>query len=152
MGFVFDPRRGVLDDRLRLPALQGELVAVHGAVAADRAWLWLTLSRAGRLSTVALVLGAGPRGATLLAHQVFSPEQPQPPWLAGVGGACAVGSHLFVPTDLGVVRLELDGGELVSTRTFPETAPWLCAGDRLVPGPSALDVLRRHDALRLFLS
>lgn len=149
VGFVFDPRRGVLDDRLRLPPLPGEVVLVHGAAAADRVWLFFLLAHRGKLELRALVLGAG---GILLAHQQLGPDDPATPWHAGLGGACAIGPYLFVPTDAGVVRLELDAGGLALTRTFPETAPWVCAGDRLAPGPGALDVLRADSAHRLHLS
>lgn len=149
VGFVFDPRRGLLDDRLRLPPLPGEVVSVHGAAAADRVWMFFLLAHGGRLTLRALVLGAG---GSLLAHQLLGPDDPATPWHAGLGGACAIGPYLFVPTDAGVVRLELDAGALTLTRTFPETAPWVCAGDRLVPGPGALDVLRADSAHRLHLS
>lgn len=157
VGFVFDPRRGVLDDRLRLPPLPGELVAAHAALGGERAWLWITLAQRGRLTTTAIVLDAGAR---LLACAVdldaADPNDPSSalaaPWLAGIAGACAAGPYLFVPTDAGLVRLECDAGKLVVTRTFPETAPLVCAADRLALGPASIDVLRRDDALRLSLA
>lgn len=148
VGFVFDPRRGVLDDRLRLPPLLGELVAAHATLSAERAWLWITLARHGRLTTTAIVFDR--RGQLLAALAPLDPADS--PWLAGVAGACAAGDALFVPSDAGIVRVELDGDRLTTTRTFPETAPFVCAADRLALGPGALDVLRRDDALRLFLS
>jgi tRNA A-37 threonylcarbamoyl transferase component Bud32 len=160
VGFVFDPRRGVLDDRLRLPPLRGELVAAHATLTDERAWLWITLAHRGRLTTTAVVVDR--RGAVLAL--VAELEASDVPWLAGISGACAAGPYLFVPTDGGLVRLELTPAPAASpasaasgltiTRTFPETAPLVCAADRLAlaPGGGALDVLRAGDALRLTLS
>lgn len=154
VGFVFDPRRWLLDDRLRLPPLRGELVAAHATFTDERAWLWITLAQRGRLTTTAIVVDR--RGDVLAVAPDL--DVLELPWLAGVGGACAAGPYLFVPTDGGLVRLEISRtpapSPLTVTRTFSETAPLVCAADRLAlaPGGGALDVLRASDAVRLTLS
>ena len=50
VGFVFRPDRGVLDDRVALPKLRGQLVAAHATIGDDRAWLWLTCADAAASS------------------------------------------------------------------------------------------------------
>jgi hypothetical protein len=144
VGFVFRPERGPLDDRLPL-AIRGELVAAHATLGDDRAWLWLTSADAGRITTTCVVIGSDARALATVALADAA-------WLAGVPGACAAGPHLFVPTDDGVARIELDAGRLVQTRTFAETAPLICAGDRLALHPTGLDAVRRHDAIRMHLT
>ncbi len=143
-GFVFRPDRGRLDDSLAMPRLRGQLVAAYATLAADRAYLWLTLAEAGRLATTALVVDAH-------AH-VLACEMLDAPWAAGVAGACASGAHLFVPTDDGIVRVEVVNGALVQTRSFPETAPLVTAADRLLLHATGLDVVRARDAIRLQLT
>jgi hypothetical protein len=145
VGFVFRPDRGVLDDRVALPPIRGQLVAAHATIGDDRAWLWLTLAEAGRLATTCVVIGAD---ASVLATETIA----EVPWLAGVAGACAAGPHLFVPTDDGVARIEIVQGVIAQTRTFAETAPLVAAGDRLALHPTGLDAIRRHDAIRLHLT
>jgi hypothetical protein len=147
VGFVFRPDRGPLDDRVALPRLRGQLVSAHATIGDDRAWLWLTMLDApsGRLVTTCVVVG---EGAAVLAAETLADA----PWLAGIAGACPAGPHLFVPTDDGVVRVELTGGAIVQTRTFAETAPLVGAGDRLALTPGGLDVVRRRDALRMQLT
>jgi hypothetical protein len=148
VGFVFRPDRGVLDDRVALPKLRGQLVASHAVIGDDRAWLFLTCAEpagAGtRLVTTCIVIGAD---ASVLAGQPL----PDATWLAGIGGACAAGSHLFVPTDDGVARVEIVQGTITATRLFAETAPLVTAGDVLALSPGGLDVLRRRDAIRMQL-
>ena len=145
VGFVFRPDRGVLDDRVALPRIGGQLVAAHATLGDDRAWLWLTSAEAGRLTTTCVVIGAG---ASVLAAEPLADA----PWLAGITGACAAGPHLFVPTDDGVARVEIVQGAIAHTRTFAETAPLVAAGDRLALHPTGLDALRRHDAIRMHLT
>ena len=145
VGFVFRPDAGVLDDRVALPKLRGQLVAASAACGDDRAWLTLTMADAGRLTTHVIVIDGG---GTVLA--AVTPTDV--PWLAGLPGAVAAGPHLFVPTDAGVARLEITSGDLAQTRVFAETAALVSAGDRLALHPGGLDVMRRRDALRLHLS
>jgi len=141
VGFVFRPERGVLDDRVALPKLRGRLVDAFATIAEDRAWLWLVATDA----TTCVVIGGD--GRTLATETLLDP-----PWLAGIGGACASGGQLFVPTDGGVARIEVVQGAIVQTRVFAETAPLVGAGDRLALHPGGIDVIRRRDALRLLLT
>ncbi len=141
VGFVFRPDRGQLDDRVALPKLRGRLVTAHAVVGGDRAWLVLD-------STIVVVDAQ----ANVLATETIADA----PWLAGIAGACAMGPHLFVPTDDGIVRIETVNGAIAQTRVFAETAQLVGAGDRLVlsitPGSNGIDVVRQRDAIRLQLS
>ena len=145
VGFTFRPERGVLDDRVALPKIRGQLVAAHATVGSDRAWLWLTTAQLGRLATTCIVVGAD---GSVLATDTLADAA----WIAGITGACAAGPHLFVPTDGGIARVEIVQGAIVQTRTFAETASLVSAADRLALAPGAIDVVRRTDALRLQLT
>jgi hypothetical protein len=144
VGFVFKPDRGQLDDRVALPKIRGQLVAAHATIGSDRAWLWLTVAEHGRLTTTCVVIGAD--------AQVIAGELLDAPWLAGITGAVAAGPQLFVPTDDGLVRVEVVQGAIVATRTFPETAPLIGSADRLALASGAIDVVRRRDAIRMQLT
>ena len=145
VGFVFRPERGVLDDRVQLPKIRGQLVSAHAMCGDDLAWLVLTTADAGKLATTIVAIGADAR--------VLATETPTDvPWLAGLAGAVASGPHLFVPTDAGVARIEIVSGAVTQTRVFAETAALVGAGDRLALHPTGLDVIRRRDAIRLHLA
>lgn len=146
VAFTFRPDRGALDDRVALPRLRGALVAVHAALADDRAWLCFVLADAGKLVTTCVVVDADAR---VIASETLSADLP---WLAGLGGACAVGDQLFVPTDAGIARVEVVAGAIVQTRVFAETAALVGASDRLAPHAGGLDVVRAHDVIRLELA
>jgi hypothetical protein len=141
VGFVFRPDRGPLDDRVVLPKLRGKLVDAHAVIGDDRAWLVLQFEA----HTTIVVVDAQ---TTILATDTLADS----PWLAGIGGACAVGSQLFVPTDDGIARIEVVQGAIVQTRTFAETAPLVGAGDRLSISPGGIDVTRRRTPIRLQLT
>ena len=145
VGFVFRPDRGLLDDRVALPKLRGKIVDAHAVLGEDRAWLFLSMADGFRIATTCIVIGAD---TSVIAVDTLADA----PWLAGGGGACAVGPHLFVPTDDGVARIEVVQGAIVQTRTFAETAPLVGAGDRLSLSNGGLDVIRRTDAIRMQLT
>lgn len=145
VGFVFRPDRGVLDDRVALPKLRGQIVDAHATLGDDRAWLWITSVEGGRLVTTAVVIGAD---AQVLASATLADAA----WTAGIEGACAAGPHLFVPTDEGLARIEIVQGTIAQTRTFVETAPLVGAGDRLALSPGGIDASRRRDAIRMQLT
>lgn len=145
VGFVFRPDRGVLDDRVALPKLRGQLVDAHATIGSDRAWLWFTTVDAGRLVTTCVVVGADAR---VIASETLADA----PWVNGIGGACAAGPHLFVPTDDGIARIEIVQGTITQTRTFAETAPLVSSSDRLALTAGGIDVVRRRDAVRMTLT
>ena len=145
VGFVFRPDRGVLDDRVALPKIRGQVVDAHATIGDDRAWLWLTCVDAGRLVTTCVVIDAN---AQVLATTTIGDA----PWIAGIGGACAAGTHLFVPTDEGLARIEIVQGVITQTRTFAETAAVVGPGDRLALSPGGIDAIRRRDAIRMQLT
>ena len=144
VGFVFRTDRGVLDDGVVLPRIRGQLVDAHATIGDDRAWLWLTTAEHGRLVTTCVVVGCD--GAVIASEAGIDA-----PWLAGIAGACAAGPHLFVPTDDGIVRVDVVQGAIVQTRTFAETAALIGAADRLALSPGAIDAVRRRDAIRMQL-
>jgi hypothetical protein len=145
VGFVFRPERGVIDDSVKLPRIRGQLVAARATIGADRAWLWLTTVEQGRYATTCVVVGTDGR---VIATETFADA----PWVAGLDGACAVGPHVFVPTDDGIARIEVVQGTVALTRVFAETAPHTCSADRLALGSGGIDVVRARDAVRLQLS
>jgi hypothetical protein len=141
VGFVFKPDRGGLDDRVALPKIRGRLLDAQAVIASDRAWLFLMTEQ----GTTCVVVDAH---ANVLATETLVDAT----WLEGVGGACATGNQLFVPTDDGVTRVEIVQGAITATRVFAETAPFVGCADRLVLSPGGLDVIRRRDAIRMHLT
>ena len=144
--FVFRPDRRGLRDGVALPRIRGALLDVHG-LAADLAWLWWREALAGKDTVhVAAISATGDVLGTASA------PTDDAAWLAGVPGACAVGAALFVPTDAGIVRVEVVAGALAVTRTFPDTADLVSAADQLRPAAGGLAVRTRDGALHLTLS
>ena len=54
------------------------------------------------------------------------------------------GSWLFAPTDEGIVRVEPQHGQLVQTRVFPDTEPFVDSGCHLFAGQQGMYVIDRQ--------
>jgi len=70
-------------------------------------------------------------------------------WLSHLSVGCVAGEALLVPTDDGIVRVEVDTGTLVKTREFPDTEPFVDAGSRLFAGTDGLYVVDAQEIRRL---
>ena len=147
VAFVFKAGSRGINDSVPLPPLSGQIVSMNCAFAQDRCWLFLTMQDAGRLCVRIMVVRAD---GTLEARESLKADEVE--WLAGVKGACAAGKMLLVPTDEGLVRLELDRGSIVKTRTFPDTEPFVDANSRLLLAPDGLYVVRPQSIVRLVVN
>ncbi|MEZ4401142.1 MAG: hypothetical protein R3B06_14045 [Kofleriaceae bacterium] len=134
VAFTFAPGRRGLDDRARLPPFQGRVVAHGCALTEDRAWLWWR-EAIGAGERLRLVCVSGGAVTGLVETTVADAD-----WMLGLAGAVAAGPYLFVPTDAGVVRVEIDGGTPRVTRRFPETAALCTAADDLLVTRDGLTV------------
>src|SRR5262249_29636953 len=123
VAFVFDAAGRGLNDGVRLPPLCGQLVTARATVGDARGWLFTSTQRGGRTRHACAVVD--PRGRV---EATAEGEPGDGGWLQQIGGACAAGPFLLVPTDDGIVRVELQGGRLAPTRVFADTEPFVDAG------------------------
>ncbi|MCY3019457.1 MAG: hypothetical protein NTW87_10585, partial [Planctomycetota bacterium] len=142
--FVFKAGSRGINDSVPLPPMPGQWVRASCAFPRERCWFFLTLQQSGQMLTHVIIIR--PDG-TVEARECHKPDENG--WLAGVRGACATGNMLMVPTDEGIVRLEVDGGSIVKTRTFLDTEPFVDANCRLLIANNGLHVIRAHTILRL---
>lgn len=130
-GFVFDAERGGLDDSVALPRPRGQLTRATCVFTDELAWLLVTSVEGGRTHHLTTVVDR--RGRVVATSDAGEPGD--------AVGPCAVGRSLFTATDDGLVRTDLDGAALVRAREFPDTAPFVDAGCRLLPAPGGLYVV-----------
>jgi hypothetical protein len=136
VAFVFDPQHRGINDNVRLPAIHGQLVDVSCQLANDRAWLiWSVKEGARIVHHAAVILSSGEVIATSSAPADTAA------WMASAGGALAVGQALLAPTDDGMVRLDVEGGQIVQSKTFPDTEPYIDSASRLLDGPNGIYVV-----------
>jgi hypothetical protein len=147
VAFVFAAGGRGINDRVAWPRLGGHLLEARCCFGAGRAW-FLTASReAGRTRHRCLVVRAD---GSVEASADGEPGDGS--WLASLEGKCAWGGFLLAATDEGLVRVEVAQGQLVKTREFPDTEPFVNAGCTLLAGSDGLYVVDRQEVRVLRLA
>jgi H/ACA ribonucleoprotein complex subunit 3 len=73
-------------------------------------------------------------------------------WLSNIHGGSAIASWLFVPTDEGIIRIEVKNGQIIITKTFPETELYVDSGCSLIVASHGIYVIHSQKILQLQLS
>lgn len=140
VGFVFDARRRGLNDTVKLPKIPGQLIDATCYFCHDRVWFFVAAQEKGITVNRCLVLKAD--GSVIAQAQA---EQGDDTWLGTLRGKCAAGKFLLAATDDGLVRVEPDCGQIVKTREFPDTEPFVDAGCHLFLGKDGIYVVSRRE-------
>ena len=142
VAFVFDAEQIGINDTVPIQ-VRGKLLDATCTIAGSRAWFFTATQEGAR--TVHRCYAVR-RDGTL--EGVAESDAGDGSWLGSVRGGAAVGNgQLRMPTDDGVVRVEVvpgasgQLGSLQATRTFPDTEPWVDAGSRLLIGSDGLYVV-----------
>jgi H/ACA ribonucleoprotein complex subunit 3 len=147
VGFVFDAERNGINDRVALPRMTGLLTQARCIFGSDRCWFLTVSEENGRtVHRCALILRDGRVAA------VASAAAGDASWLGQMGAGCAAGDALLVPTDDGIVRVEVNGSGLTQTRAFPDTEPFVDGASKLIAGSDGLYVVDPHEIRRLTLA
>jgi hypothetical protein len=144
VSFVFETEGHAINDSVKLPPLAGQLVEATAVFTDERCWLLTSTQAGGRTVNRCVVVR---RNGSVEA--VTEAEPGDGSWLAEIHGRCAAGSFLLAPTDDGVLRVEACGGQLSKTKEYPDTAPFVDAGCRLLAGPDGVYVVDRQEVRRL---
>ncbi len=144
-GFVFDSETSGINDSVQLPRMTGQILAATCTFGHDRVWLSLTLKEGVRLFNRVVVISRLGK-----VEGVAEADDGDGTWLGTIGGACATGSMLFVPTDQGLARVELIGQMPQSTKAFDKTAPFVNSGDKLLAARQGIYVVN-HKSITLLV-
>jgi hypothetical protein len=140
VAMLFDAERRGINDAVRLPPLRGHWVDATCIFTDTHCWLLAATQIQGKMLHQCMLLNA--QGTVEATAQA---EQHDGSWLGTLSGKAAAGSWLFAPTDEGIVRVEPQHGQLVQTRVFPDTEPYVDSGCHLFAGQQGMYVVDRQD-------
>lgn len=126
VSFVADADRRGIRDGAPLPPLSGQLVDADVSFAADRCWLFVATSAGGVVRHRCTVIR---RDGSIEA--TYEEEPRERTWLSRIRGNAAAGGYLLAATDDGIVRVEIERGELAVRVAFPDSEPFVDATTRL---------------------
>ncbi len=147
VAFTFDAKRAGICDRIKLPPIRGELIDAN-CIFSDRiCWFFTATQEQGKIiHRVSILRETGELVATLVA------PKGDLAWLANIHGGSAIANWLFVPTDEGIARVEVNNGQIMITKTFPETEPYVDSGCSLIVASQGIYVIHTQKILQLQLT
>lgn len=147
VAFTFDAKRSGIGDRLNIPPIQGELIDANCVFSNELCWFFTITQEQGNIIHRVSVLR--PNGELLATRAV---QKGDLAWLTNIHGGSAIANWLFVPTDEGISRVEVNNGQIMITKTFPETEPYVDSGCSLIVGSQGIYVIHAQKILQLQLS
>ncbi len=145
VAFVFNAGQTGINDGVKIPPIRGQLIDSTCFFTQYRCWFLTSSQERGKtINRCTVVRSDGTVDATAEA------EDGDGSWLSQLRGKCAVGKYLFVATDSGIIRAEIDGNRIVKTAEFPDTEPFVSSGSHLFPG-EGLYVVDRYEVRLLQL-
>ena len=144
VAFVFDAKRPGINDSVKLPPWQGELIDANCAFSADYCWFFAAVKERDRTIHYAYVIRAN--GESIASYSV---DRDEVGWLSQFYGKCAVDRFLLAATDRGIVRMEPHKGQIIQTKEFPQTEPFVDASSRLFAAKDGIYVVKQNEILKL---
>jgi H/ACA ribonucleoprotein complex subunit 3 len=155
VAFVFDADKPGINDRVQLPPWQGQLIHATCSFSQEYGWLFLTTQMQGQIHyTCVLIQADGNIAAT--AETTSGTDH----WLAIIGNnqtiatapTCAIANILLAATDDGIIRIELQQGQLIQTKIFLDTEPFVDSSCQLLPAPNGLYVINSQEIYQLAIA
>ena len=147
VAFTFDAKRSGIGDRVKIPPIQGELIDANCLFSNDICWFFtITQEQGNIIHRVSVLRPTGELVATITA------PKGDLAWLTNIHGGSAIANWLFVPTDEGIARVEVNNGQIMITKTFPETEPYVDSGCSLIVGSQGIYVIHSQKILQLQLA
>lgn len=136
IAFVFDAFRKGINDNVKLPPLRGQLIDSACSFTSERCWFFVSTQEGANIINQCIVIRRD--GVIEAAAKVKSGDGS---WLATLRGKCALANFLFATSDEGIVRLETQNDQIIQTREFPDTEPFVDAGSHIFAGKEVLYVV-----------
>jgi tRNA A-37 threonylcarbamoyl transferase component Bud32 len=147
VAFTFDAKRSGICDRVQIPPIQGELIDANCVFSDHLCWFFTATQEQGKIiHRVSVLRESGELVSTLTG------QKGDIPWLTNIHGGSAIANWLFVPTDEGIARVEVNNGQIMITKIFPETEPYVDSGCSLIVGSQGIYVIHSQKILQLQLS
>ncbi|MFH0873437.1 MAG: hypothetical protein V1846_01205 [Candidatus Komeilibacteria bacterium] len=144
VGFVFNAEHRGLNDTVKLPKIRGQLVDATCCFTSSRCWFLYTTQESGQLLNHCLVLRAD---GEIEGYSETTTDDDT--WLGTIRGKCCAGNFLLSATDHGIVRLEIQQGQIAVTKEFPDTESFLDRDSQLLAGADGVYVVTAKEIYRL---
>lgn len=147
VAFTFDAKRSGICDRVQIPPIRGELIEANCVFSDHLCWFFTATQEQGKIiHQVSVLRDSGELISTLTG------QKGDISWLTNLHGHCAIANWLFVPTDEGITRIEVQNGQIMITKNFPETESYVDSGCSLIVSSQGIYVVHSQKILQLQLA
>lgn len=147
VAFVFDAKTAGINDSVKLPVLRGQLIDSTCVFSKKRCWFFVSTQEGGDIINQCIVITSDGK-----VEAISKTKRGNNSWLSSIRGKCAVNDFLFSPTDEGIIRLETQEGQIIQTRSFPDTESFVDLNCYLFAGKGELYVVGRQKIISLKIS
>jgi len=144
IGFVFQTGGTGLNDSVQIRRFDGQIMDATCYFCRDLAWFIVTMKHGSRLVNRCTVVNKSGAVVAEADDTVGSAG-----WLGSARSKCGVGGMLLAATDDGIVRVEIDSGNLVETKRFADTEKFVSRGCHLFAAEGGLYVVTGKQVLHL---
>ncbi|MFC1854229.1 hypothetical protein ACFL27_28935, partial [candidate division CSSED10-310 bacterium] len=139
IAFVFDAHKQGINDTVRIP-FTGKLLDSNCSLAGHHCWFFMTTQEGGETFNHCYLIRAN--GSIQASAQA---KHGDGSWLSSIYSQSAAGNFLLAATDEGVVRIESSHDQLVTTRIFTDTEPFVNSHCRLLAVKNGLYVISQQE-------
>jgi hypothetical protein len=129
VAFVFDANGHSLNDNVKLPSWSGELIEANCVFSDKYCWLFLAMQANGTRQVLIYIISA--TGEVIAESSLQELTCLFNIQLSNIHGSYAVGNFLLASTDDGIVRVEVQNEQIIQTKSFPETEPYIDTNNQL---------------------
>jgi H/ACA ribonucleoprotein complex subunit 3 len=144
VAFVFNAKSKGINDTVKMPPIRGKLIDATCSFTDKLCWFFSAFQIGGETIYQCVVLEQN--GAVVATEEV---RESDATWILSMRGAHAAGNFLLVPTDEGVVRIEVVNGRVTQTRSFPDTEPFVDADTKLFATAAGLHAVGKSKIVTL---
>jgi len=131
--FVFDAEKPVLDDRVAMPQINGQLIDLTCSFTSNLAWFFYSLKEGSEVRNYCYVVKSD---STIVASA--QAVEGDGSWLGRIRGGFATGNSYFAPTDRGIVRVEVVQDTIQLSREYPDTDEFVNSQTLLLPASDGI--------------
>jgi serine/threonine protein kinase len=147
VAFIFNADRPGINDSIKIPLGGGQLIDSSCIFTKEKCYFFISLQERGKTINRCFLINKN--GSIQASSQA---QQGDGSWLSSIRGKCAVSNFIFAATDDGVVRLEESNQQIIPTKEFPDTEPFIDSGSHIFPGKDGLYVVSMHQISLLKIS
>ncbi len=143
-GFIWDMNSKVINDKISLPFIKGQIIDAKCYISDSLAWLLIASKDQSQYINHCIVVD---RAGTLLSH--INNSKDDYPWLSHIKGKSASGNYLFCPSDDGIIRIELNSRGVFDSKIFSDTEKFVNEQSQLIVSPKGIYVIKRNKIILL---